>query len=55
MPRKNVPQDTGPFPWHHQDETVLERVIAFLEFLPITKGILRGKQMRAAAAPTRVR
>ena len=24
----------------------LERVIAFLEFLPITKGILRGKRMR---------
>ena len=30
----------------HQEKTRAERVIAFLEFLPITKGILRGKRMQ---------
>ena len=42
MPRlKTVP----PFPWLLPGLTRAARVIAFLEFLPITKGILRGKRM----------
>ena len=40
------PQDHPPFPWRLPGLTRAERVIAFLEFLPITKGILRGKRMR---------
>ena len=34
------------FPWLTGNKTRAERVIAFLEYLPITKGILRGKKMR---------
>ena len=34
------------FPWLTGKKTRAERVIAFLEYLPITKGILRGKKMR---------
>lgn len=34
------------FPWLTGKKTRAERVIAFLEDLPITKGILRGKKMR---------
>ena len=34
------------FPWLTGKKTRAERVISFLEFLPITKGILRGKKMR---------
>ena len=42
---ENVPQDHGRFPWRNARLNRAERVIAFLEFLPITKGILRGKRM----------
>ena len=34
------------FPWLTGKKTRVEKVIAFLEYLPITKGILRGKKMR---------
>ena len=34
------------FPWLTGKKTRAERVIAFLQYLPITKGILRGKKMR---------
>ena len=33
-------------PWERKGLSRVERVIAFLEFLPITKGILIGKKMR---------
>jgi hypothetical protein len=33
-------------PWEKRGLSRLERVIAFLEFLPVTKGILRGKTLR---------
>ena len=42
MPRL---KGSTPFPWDVPGLTRAERVIAFLEFLPITKGILRGKRM----------
>lgn len=34
------------FPWLTGKKTRAERVIAFLQYLPITKGMLRGKKMR---------
>jgi phage terminase large subunit-like protein len=33
-------------PWKRKGLSRLDRVIAFLQFLPITKGILRGKRMK---------
>ena len=44
-PRK-WPNERARFPWLTGKKTRAERVIAFLEFLPITKGILRGEKMR---------
>ena len=35
----------APFPWEQPGLSRAERVISFLEFLPITKGIFRGKRM----------
>ena len=49
MPRVNHgkwPNGPARFPWLTGKKTRAERVIAFLQFLPITKGILRGKKMR---------
>ena len=49
MPRskpRKFPNAPGRFPWLTGKKTRAKRVIAFLEFLPITKGILRGKRMR---------
>ena len=43
MPRL---KGSTPFPWTLPGMSRAERVIAFLEYLPITKGILRGKKMR---------
>lgn len=34
-----------PFPWEASDLSTFERCVAFMEFLPITKGILAGTQM----------
>jgi phage terminase large subunit-like protein len=46
--RKTVLETTefAPFPWERPGLSRAGRVITFLEFLPITKGILRGKRMR---------
>jgi phage terminase large subunit-like protein len=35
-----------PFPWERRGLSRVRRVIAFLEFLPITKGPLAGKRMK---------
>ena len=45
--RKTVLETTefAPFPWEQPGLSRAERVISFLQFLPITKGILRGKRM----------
>ena len=40
------PKIVPPRPWTLSGLSRAGRVIAFLEFLPITKGILRGKKMR---------
>ena len=44
MPRKRSSRPR-PFPWRNTRLNRAQRVIAFLEFLPITKGILRDKRM----------
>ena len=44
MPRK-CSSRPRPFPWRNPRLNRAQRVIAFLEFLPITKGILRDKRM----------
>ena len=49
MPRNKPRRSTYEprrFPWLTGNKTRAERVVAFLEYLPITKGILRGKKMR---------
>ena len=43
--KPSVPIHPRRFPWEQPGLSRAERVVAFLEFLPITKGILRGKRM----------
>ena len=45
MPRNPAPRPLR-FPWLNRRLSRAERVVAFLQYLPITKGILRGKKMR---------
>jgi phage terminase large subunit-like protein len=44
MPRNPAPRPLR-FPWLNRRLSRAERVIAFLQYLPITKGILRGQRM----------
>lgn len=43
---ENLPEDLPPPPWEAEGLSRAERVIAFLEDLPITKGPLAGENMR---------
>lgn len=47
-PRKQAekPARRSALPWKRRGLSRVERVIAFLEFLPITKGILAGEKMK---------
>ena len=45
MPRNPAPRPLR-FPWLNRRFSRAERVIAFLQYLPITKGILRGQRMK---------
>jgi phage terminase large subunit-like protein len=44
--REQAQQSTRRLPWKKKGLSRVERVVAFLQFLPVTKGILRGKRMR---------
>lgn len=44
--RELAQQSTRKLPWKKKGLSRVERVIRFLEFLPITKGILLGKRMK---------
>jgi phage terminase large subunit-like protein len=44
--RSKVSASSALMPWRKKGLTRAERVIAFLEFLPITKGILAGQRMQ---------
>lgn len=43
--RKALADKKRPLPWRHPHLSRVERIIKFLEFLPITKGLLAGKRM----------
>ena len=45
-PRSAKPTLNSRFPWQSKKLSRVERVIAFLEFLPITKGKLTGSKMK---------
>lgn len=43
---EGIAQDEGPLPWEVPGLSRAEKVIAFLEYLPITKGPLAGQKMK---------
>jgi len=47
--RDAAPIKPRRLPWEKRGLSRVERVVAFLEFLPITKGILAGKRMKLLA------
>ena len=46
LAREQASKSRRRFPWKRKGLSRAERVIAFLQWLPITKGIRRGKRMR---------
>ena len=53
--KRNPQPRPRALPWKKKGLSRAERVIAFLEFLPITKGILAGTQDEAAAGAAQIR
>src|SRR5580765_8047458 len=48
--RAELPKRTTKFPWEKPKLSRLAKVIAFLEFLPITKGKLSGRKLKLLPA-----
>src|SRR5690554_6182582 len=45
-PKGKADKPTRRLPWKKRGLSRVERVVAFMEFLPITKGILQGSRMK---------
>src|SRR5687768_17572898 len=46
LAREAAEQSKRRLPWKKKGLTRVQRIVAFLEFLPITKGKLEGKRMK---------